>query len=257
MPLEGILSVGIPVGVFAAVASNRVSVEATMFPEMLLLILIGAVEPALAGFAHPAVISIAALFVFAAGMRETGVTQAAAPTQLGRRGSIVAAQFRLMAPGALLSAFINNTPVVAMCLPLVRGWAERIGVSPSKLLMPLSYASMLGGQFTLIGGASNLIVMGLYIEYLREAGLPALMFPVAMATARELGVHPGPFEFSLILACGLSLLSPLAYQTNLMVSGLGGYRFLAFPKVGAPLTLILAVLCALICPLAFPFRSGP
>ena len=96
-----------------------------------------------------------------------------------------------------------------------------------------------------------------YSQVLTKNGAAALLFPITKATAKELGVHPEPFEFSLILACGLSFLSPLAYQTNLMMSGRGGYRFLAFPKVGAPLTLILAVLCALICPLAFPFRSGP
>lgn len=173
MPLEALLSVAIVIGVVAALATNRVAVETAMLGGLVLQILVGAVEAeaALAGFAHPAAVSIAALFVVAAGLRETGATAAAAPAVLGRPASVPAAQLRLMAPVAVLSAFINNTPVVAMYLPLVRDWAKRIRVSPSKLLMPLSFASILGGQLTLIGSASNLIVMGLYLDHLAGAAL--------------------------------------------------------------------------------------
>lgn len=173
MPLTGLLAVIIVAAVVIALATNRVAIELAMLAGLVLQVVLGAVAPtaALAGFAHPAVIAIAALFVVAAALRETGATRAVAPALLGRPASVTAAQFRLMAPVALLSAFINNTPVVAMYLPLVRDWARRIRVSPSKLLMPLSFASILGGQLTLIGSASNLIVMGLYLEYLRAADL--------------------------------------------------------------------------------------
>ena len=175
MSFEGIISVGVVAGVVAALVTNRVAVETAMLAGLTILVLLGAVDPAaaLSGFAHPAVISIAALFVVAAGLRETGATVAAAPLLLGRPKTVASAQFRLMAPVAVLSAFINNTPVVAMYLPLVRVWANRIRVSSSKLLIPLSFASILGGQLTLIGSASNLIVMGLYLEYLEVSGLAA------------------------------------------------------------------------------------
>lgn len=176
MPLVGLLSVIVVAAVVIALATNRVAIEFAMLAGLVLQIVLGAVAPtaALAGFAHPAVIAIAALFVVAAALRETGATRAVAPALLGHPKSVFAAQFRLMAPVALLSAFINNTPVVAMYLPLVRDWARRIRVSPSQLLMPLSFASILGGQLTLIGSASNLIVMGLYLEYLRAADLAPL-----------------------------------------------------------------------------------
>lgn len=175
MPFEGILSVAVVAGVIAALITNRVAVETAMLAGLVALVLLRVVDPAaaLSGFAHPAVITIAALFVVAAGLRETGATVAAAPLLLGRPKTIASAQFRLMAPVAVLSAFINNTPVVAMYLPLVRDWANRIRVSPSKLLIPLSFASILGGQLTLIGSASNLIVMGLYLEHLEVSGLAA------------------------------------------------------------------------------------
>ncbi len=173
MSPDGLIAVGIVVGVVVALATNSVAVETGMFAGLTLLILAGTVEPsaALSGFSHPAPISIAALFVVAAGLRETGATVAAAPFLLGRPKSLASAQLRLMAPVAVLSAFINNTPVVAMYLPLVRDWADRIRVSSSQLLIPLSFSSLLGGQLTVIGSASNLIVMGLYIEHLSASGL--------------------------------------------------------------------------------------
>ncbi|MCY4188380.1 MAG: SLC13 family permease [Bryobacterales bacterium] len=172
MSLVGLLSIGVVVAVVAALATNRVAVETAMLTGLLAQILIGAVEPeaALAGFSHSAVVAIGALFVVAAGLFETGTATAAANLLLGRPRSVRGAQLRLILPVTLLSAFINNTPVVAMYLPIVRDWAKRIRVSPSKLLMPLSFSSILGGQLTLVGSASNLIVMGLYVKHLAEIG---------------------------------------------------------------------------------------
>lgn len=193
MPLEVVLSVGVLAGVSVTPASNRVSVVATVFTGVP-PIPIGAVEP-------------------------------------GRPKSVAAARFRLMAPVALLSAFINNTPVVTLCVPLVRNCWQRIGVSPSKLLMPLSYASIPGGLLTLIGSASNLTVMALHVESVRAKGLPAPNFGLR-------------FWGSLFVGPPAGLIGT-------------PYRRFGFPNVGGPQTLILAVLCALICPLAVPFRPGP
>ena len=172
---EALLAVGIVLAVIAALASNRVGTVTAMVGGLVLLILAGSVEPqtAFGGFAHPAVVAICALFVVARGLWETGATMSAGPPLLGRPKSIAVAQLRLMVPVALLSAFINNTPVVAMYLPIVREWAKRVRISPSKLFIPLSFSSQLGGQLTLIGSASNLIVMELYLEYLASEGLGA------------------------------------------------------------------------------------
>ncbi len=173
MPMEAILAVAVVAGVMVVLASNLVAMETAMVGGLILLILVGAVEPqaALNGFAHKAVVAIAALFVVAAGLWQTGATMSAGPALLGRPKSVIGAQFRLMVPVAVLSAFINNTPVVAMYLPIVRDWAKRIRVSPSRLFIPLSFSSQLGGQLTLIGSASNLIVMGLYVEYAVATGI--------------------------------------------------------------------------------------
>ena len=84
----------------------------------------------------------------------------------GRPKTILGAQLRLMAPVAVMSGFMNNTPIVAMYLPIVGDWAKKLKISPSKLYMPLSFAAVLGGKLTYIGTASNIVVMGLFLEML-------------------------------------------------------------------------------------------
>lgn len=74
---------------------------------------------------------------------------------------LVYAQIRLLIPVAFLSAFINNTPIVAMMIPVVQSWSRQCGLKVTKLLMPLSYAAILGGTCTIIGTSTNIIVQGL------------------------------------------------------------------------------------------------
>ncbi len=128
-----------------------------------LLMALGILSPAdaLSGLANEGVITVAVLYVVAAGLRETGVMSVVAQQLLGRPKSIRHAQFRLMAPVATMSAFVNNTPIVAMCLPVVNDWGKQHKLSPSKLMLPLSYAAILGGCCTLIGTSTNLVVYGL------------------------------------------------------------------------------------------------
>lgn len=116
-----------------------------------------------AGFGNEGLLTIAALFVLTAGLRETGALSLVAGGLLGRPRTVTGAQARLMLPTAAASGFINNTPVVAMMIPTVNEWCRKIGVSPSKLMIPLSYAAILGGLLTLIGTSTNLIVHGLMI----------------------------------------------------------------------------------------------
>ncbi len=166
MSFEAWFCVATVAAIIAALASNRVAAETAMIGGLALQILVGTVslDDALAGFAHPAVLMIGALFVVAAGLTDTGATEMIAQRVLGRPETVTSAQLRLMGPVAALSGFMNNTPIVAMYLPIVSDWARKIRVSPSKLYMPLSFAAILGGQLTLIGSASNLVVMGLYLE---------------------------------------------------------------------------------------------
>jgi di/tricarboxylate transporter len=107
------------------------------------------------------VITVGVLYVVVAGLQETGGLLWISNRVLGSPKTHLAAQVRLTAPVAVLSAFLNNTPVVALFIPTVMEWSRRIRLQPSKLLIPLSYASIFGGLCTLIGTSTNLVVNGL------------------------------------------------------------------------------------------------
>ena len=154
--------------VIAALMSNRMGMDIALLSGLIILMVGGVVDvhDVASGFASEAVLMIAGLYVFAAGMQETGAFSKIARSVLGRPSSIVGAQFRLMAPVALMSGFMNNTPIVAMCIPLVKDWSKKLKISPSLLYMPLSFSAILGGRLTMIGTASNLLVIGLLHDYL-------------------------------------------------------------------------------------------
>lgn len=144
--------------IFTGLAADLVLVAAMTF-----LLVSGILAPAqaLAGFGNPGVVTIAVLYVVAAGLKETGAVQWIARRMLGHPQTARGAQLRMIAPTGLLSGFMNNTAVVAMFIPAIQDWAQRLGIPASKLLLPLSYAAILGGTCTLIGTSTNLVVDGL------------------------------------------------------------------------------------------------
>jgi di/tricarboxylate transporter len=109
-------------------------------------------------------LTVGMLFVVSAGLTETGALRLLTERLLGRPRTTRSAQVRLMAPVVAISAFLNNTPVVAMFIPVVREWSRRANLPASQLFIPLSYAAVLGGVCTLIGTSTNLLVQGLLIE---------------------------------------------------------------------------------------------
>ena len=131
---------------------------------------------ALSGLSNPGLVMVSVLFIVMAGLCETGGVDWLGQRLLGRPRTLVGAQLRIMGPVAGLSAFLNNTPVVAMLIPAVNDWAKKLGLSSSKLMIPLSYAAIFGGVCTLIGTSTNLVVNGLVIE---NTDLPGLgMFEI-------------------------------------------------------------------------------
>jgi len=151
----------------------------------------GVVTPgaALSGLANESVATIAALFIVAAGLRETGAFSWIVNRFLGSPGSVTDAQNRIVWPTAALSAFLNNTPLVAMLLPVANDWARKHQISPSKLLLPLSYASILGGACTLVGTSTNLIVNGWLIQETPDkTGLGMFEMSVVMVPIAVLGI---------------------------------------------------------------------
>lgn len=170
MTPEILFTLLIVLGVLIALASNRVPAEVTMMGAMVIVLVTGIITPqqALAGFANQGLMTVGVLYIVAAALRDTGAIYWVAHKLLGQPKTAFGSQLRLIAPTALLSAFLNNTTVVAMMIPAVQEWAQRLRLSASKLLMPLSYAAILGGTCTLIGTSTNLVVDGL----VQQKGMP-------------------------------------------------------------------------------------
>ena len=122
-------------------------------------------KDAFSGFSSTSVIVIGVLFVVVAGLTYTGVLQWIVKHLLGQPKTYTKAVLRLMLPVAGLSSFLSNTTVVALFVGIVKMWSKKLNISPSKLLIPLSYASGMGGVCTLIGTPPNLIISGLYADH--------------------------------------------------------------------------------------------
>lgn len=148
-------------------ASGRVAADMVMMSAMTVLLVSGVLTPkeALGGFANEGLLSIAALYVVAAALQRSGAVSHLARRLLGQPEHATGMILRVMLPTSLLSAFINNTPVVSMLIPAIQDWARRLQVPASRFLLPMSYASILGGTCTLIGTSTNLVVNGLLIDY--------------------------------------------------------------------------------------------
>jgi di/tricarboxylate transporter len=176
MGWEGWFSIAITTLCFTTLALTRYSADIVMVGGLTLLLLAGVLSPeqALSGLANEGMVTVGVLYVVVAGLRETGGIGWIVHSVLGRPRSLQRAQIRLMAPVAVISAFLNNTPVVAMFIPAISDWAKRNSLSVSKLMIPLSYASIAGGTCTLIGTSTNLVVNGLLIRETGSAGLSML-----------------------------------------------------------------------------------
>ncbi len=176
MGWEGWFSIAITTLCFSTLALTRYSPDTVMLGGLTLLLLAGVLSPeqALSGLANEGMVTVAVLYVVVTGLRETGGISWIVHSVLGRPRSLQHAQIRLMAPVAVISAFLNNTPVVAMFIPAITDWARRNGLSVSKLMIPLSYASIAGGTCTLIGTSTNLVVNGLLIKETGSDGLAML-----------------------------------------------------------------------------------
>lgn len=178
MVWEAWFTAGLILTLLGILATTRAAPDMVFLGGLVVLVLVGIVPAAKAfeGLTNQGVITVGALYVVVAGLRETGGAQWLAQRVLGRPQSLPQAQLRLMLPVTVLSAFLNNTPVVAMLIPGVGEWARKHRLPVSKLMLPLSYAAILGGTCTLIGTSTNLVVNGLLID---RAGVSLRMFDIA------------------------------------------------------------------------------
>ena len=169
---EGWFSLGLVVFCFGMFAWGRAAPDIVTSGAVTLLLLFGIITPgeALAGFSNEGMLTVAVLYVVVSGLKETCAVCWIVQPLLGRPRSPAGARLRLMAPVAFMSAFLNNTPVVAVFIPAVQDWAKRHRLELSQLMIPLSYAGIAGGVCTLIGTSTNLVVNGLYRTHTEGAG---------------------------------------------------------------------------------------
>jgi di/tricarboxylate transporter len=131
-------------------------------------------QASLAGFSNSGVLTVAVLFMVAAGMYRTGAITIIADRLIGRPTGVGQAMRRILPPVAVGSAFLNNTPLVAMMIPVVRDLSRSARLPSSKLYMPVSFASILGGTTTLIGTSTNLIIAGLVAKQIASGDAEGL-----------------------------------------------------------------------------------
>lgn len=172
---HGWIAIGVTVLIFLAMQNRRtVSVDMLFLTGLVVVTALGVlnIEQALAGFANQAVVMIAALFAASAGLRVTGALDWLGNRLLGNATTERSALVRLAAVVVPSSAFVLNTPLVAMFTPVVVDWCRQRSISPSRLLIPLSYFTIIGGVCTLIGTSTTLVINGLLARMAASGDYP-------------------------------------------------------------------------------------
>jgi di/tricarboxylate transporter len=221
MEWQGWFSLGLTLLVLVSLIFTRLEAHWLLMAALTVLSACGILtaDEAFAGFSNSGLMTVAAMFILAAGIHSSGGVDLLVRYVLRHPKNERHALWRLALPVVALSAFLNNTPVVATLIPAVRTWAKRIDIAPSKLMIPLSYAAILGGTITLIGTSTNLVVNGQYQSLTGEAGfslfsiaaigLPAAMigvtfmvifFPRLLPDRRETNAFDNLKEFTLEVA---------------------------------------------------------
>ncbi len=163
---QAYLTLGVIGLVFAALLATEAATDVVLVGAVTILMVAGVLLPkeALAGLSNEGIVTIAVLYVVVAGLEATGGNTIITERFLSRPKSVTGALMKMMFPVTFVSAFMNNTPVVAMFLPAVNDWAKQNRISVSKLMIPLSYAAVLSGTVTMISTATNLLVNGMLLN---------------------------------------------------------------------------------------------
>lgn len=190
MDWQGWFSIATAASALSVLILTRVAPQIVMMGVLLLLSVSGILLPseALSGFSNSGLITVAAMFVVAAGIHNSGGVDLLVNTVLGQPKTIRGALARIFAPVVILSGVLNNTPVVATMIPAINSWARRINVPVSKLMIPLSYSAILGGTLTLVGTSTNLVVNGQYQDITGEPSLGLFSITLVSLPVAVLGL---------------------------------------------------------------------
>ncbi|MBR2265147.1 MAG: citrate transporter, partial [Paludibacteraceae bacterium] len=162
--LDAWITIVTVIALFSILLFTKIRTDAVFLAAICILYITGVLDAkeAFSGLSSTSVVLVGVLFIVVAGLNYTGVLQWIVKNLLGQPKRWSTAVVRLMLPVAGLSSFLSNTTVVALFIGIVKMWSKKLNISPSKLLIPLSYASGMGGVCTLIGTPPNLIISGLY-----------------------------------------------------------------------------------------------
>ena len=157
------LAMTVVAAVFPLMAFTRLGPDMVLLGAVVLLLTLGVIDTnqALGGFSNSGLFTVAFMYVLVTAIRQTGGIDLIIRVVLGRPTSERGALARLLLPVASMSGFLNNTPVVATYIPAVISWSRRLSMPSHRFLMPLSFASILGGTVTLFGTSTNLVVHGM------------------------------------------------------------------------------------------------
>lgn len=167
MPTESVITLLLLMFMVWALIRDKMRPGLILFTVVILMLCCGILTPkeCLEGFSNKGMITVALLFLVSEGVRQSGMLERIIHKMMPKEGcSLTIASLRIFPMVSFISAFLNNTPVVVIFAPMVRTWANKVGLSASKLLIPLSYATILGGICTLIGTSTNLVVDGLMLD---------------------------------------------------------------------------------------------
>ena len=157
---------GVIIIVFAAIYLFKIRPVVSMFCGVITMVIAGVISPAesVAGLSNPSILSVIILVLITSGLRSNYNLEAFIDKFYSRANSYRKFLFLMMSKVSLMSTVLNNTPVVALMTPYIVSWGRRNKIAPSRLLIPLSYATILGGMITVIGTSTTLVLQQKTIE---------------------------------------------------------------------------------------------
>lgn len=201
------ITLGLLVAMFVMLVWNKFPIWLIFIGTITVAMTLQLASPAslLKGYSNTGVVTVAALYPVAAGMYATGAISLLSERVIGLPKSIGMAQLKIFVPIAAASAFLYNTPLVAMMIPAVRDLTRRTGLSGSKLFMGLSYSALLGGTITLIGTSVNLIIAGLVSDAVAKGELRGVA-PIGFFAPALIGVPATIAGLAYMMLIGTRLL---------------------------------------------------